>query len=118
MTRRLPPVFLSMVLPALLLAAAGAGAQDRAGTQALPAAGTSGGKSQTGQARQASGPAPLAQRNDGKVAVTRSDGSTGYKRPPDPKEIRKLVSWMRDGMNRADRADKQRQTRRVQNRRR
>jgi hypothetical protein len=109
MTRRLLPVLLSMTLPGLLSAVAAAAAQDH------PAAGASGGQGQgqTGQAK----PASPATKTDGRIALTRSDGSTVYTRPPDPKEIRKLVGYMRDGMNRADRADKQRQTRRVQNKR-
>jgi hypothetical protein len=113
MTRRLP-VFLSMMLPALLLAPAGARAQER---HAFPAAGAHGDRSQAGRTGPAPGQESPALRGDGKVAVTRSDGSNGYSRPPDASVIRKLVSYMRDGMNRADRADKQRQTRRVQNRR-
>lgn len=105
MTRHLLPVFLSITLLGPLLAAAGAGAED------LSAAGSN--DEQTTVAQAAS-----ARSNDGKIPVTRSDGSTGLTTPPDQKEIRKLVSYMRDGMNRADRSEKQRQTKRViQNRR-
>jgi hypothetical protein len=112
MTRRLPPVFLLMLMVSALLPAADARAQH---LSVRPAAGASGGHGEAGQA----GPTPgQAKSNGDKVAVTRSDGSTGYKRTPDPNVIKKLVGYMRDGMNRADRADKQRQTRRVQNRRR
>lgn len=98
MTQRLLPVFLSMMLLGPLLATAGA--RDLSG------------------ARSNDNPAASARSNDGKIAVTRSDGSTGHTTPPDPKEIRKLVGYIRDGMNRADQSEKQRQTKKViQNRR-
>jgi hypothetical protein len=42
---------------------------------------------------------------DGKTPVTRSDGSSGFTRAPDPKDIRRLVGYMRDGMARADRSE-------------
>jgi hypothetical protein len=95
MIRRSLPVFLLMLLVGPLLAASGARGQD------LPPA--------TSQDEQA----PAAKSNDGRISVTRSDGSAGHTKPPDQKEIRKLVSYMRDGMKRADNADKRRQTRRV-----
>jgi hypothetical protein len=88
MTRRFLPVVLSMMLLGALLLEAGTGAEEL----------------------------PAAAANDGKIAVTRSDGSTGRTTPPDPKLISKLVGYMRDGMNRADRSERQ-QTKRVQNRR-
>jgi hypothetical protein len=88
MTRHSLPVFLLMLLLGTLLAASRAGAQD------LPAAATTGEQ------------APVAKSGDGRIAVTRSDGSTGLTKPTDKKEIRKLVSYIRDGMNRADRADR------------
>ncbi len=100
MTRHLLPAFLSITL--LLTAAARA--------EDLVA------ESKDGQAAgaQPSG----AKSNDGRIAVKRSDGSTGLTTPPDKKEIGKLVSYMREGMNRADRSERQKQTRRViQNRR-
>jgi hypothetical protein len=100
MIRRSLPVFLSLLLFGPLLAASGAGAQDLPAVTddegQAPAAGNSDGR-----------------RIEGRIPVTRSDGSTGLAKPPDPKEIRKLVSYMRDGMNRADRADKQKSTKRV-----
>jgi hypothetical protein len=108
MPRRLLPVLVSMTLLAPLPATAGPGAakqkpggaeQDQA--EPDPVAGNSGGHA-----------------GDGRIAVTRSDGSTGYMRPPDPKDIRKLVGYMRDGINRATQSEKQRSARRVQNRRR
>jgi hypothetical protein len=102
---RLLPVFLSMTLLGPMFAAAPAGAETLKphGTEQSPA--------QTA-------PVTPAKSTDGRIPVTRSDGSTGLTRPPDPKEIRKLVGYMRDGMNRADRAEKQRQTRRtIQNKR-
>lgn len=100
MTRCLTPVFLSMALLAPLLAPGNAGAENR------PAA--------TGQNRRAAGEAvSRTKSNDGRIPVTRSDGSTGFTRPPDPKEIRRLVGYMRQGMNRADRSDRQTVTRRV-----
>jgi len=34
-------------------------------------------------------------------------------RPPDQKAVKKLVGYIRDGMNRADRSEKQRQYKRV-----
>jgi hypothetical protein len=100
MTRRSLPVFLSLLLLGPLLAAPGARGQDL-----LPLA--------TSQDEQAPAAKSDDKRSDGRIPVTRSDGSTGLTRPPDAKEIRKLVSYMRAGMNRADSADKQRQTRRV-----
>jgi hypothetical protein len=61
----------------------------------------------------------LEVRKDGRIAITRSDGSTGLTTPSDPKQIRKLVGYIRAGMNRADNADRQRQTvRRVNSNRR
>jgi hypothetical protein len=98
MTRRLLPVFLSITLLGSLLATASA--EDRS------VAGSNDGQVTAAQA-------PGAKSNDGTIAVTRSDGSTGHTTPPDPKEIRKLVGYMRDGMNHADRSEKQRTTRRV-----
>jgi hypothetical protein len=100
------PVFLSTTLLGALLAVTSVHAQG------VPAA--------TGAAEQA----PIAKDNagtkdtPGSMLVTRSDGSTGHTRVPDANEIRKLVGYIRDGMNRADQADKQRVTKRViQNRR-
>ncbi len=53
-------------------------------------------------------------RSDGQnVAITRSDGTVGYMKSPDQKEVKKLVGYIRDGMNHADRLDKQRQYKRV-----
>jgi hypothetical protein len=102
---RLLPVFLSMTLLGPMLAAAPAGAEELKPGSAGPSS------------AQAA-PAPPAKSTNGRIPVTRSDGSTGLTRPPDPKEIRKLVGYMREGMNRADRAEKQRQTRRtIQNKR-
>jgi hypothetical protein len=55
-----------------------------------------------------------ANKNDGdRLSVTRSDGSVGRVKPPDQREIRKLVGYMRDGMNRADRSEKQKQYKRA-----
>jgi hypothetical protein len=103
MTRRSLPVFLSLLLLGPLLAAPGARGQDlplaASQDEEPPAAKSSNGRND--------------RRSDGRIPVTRSDGSTGLTRPPDAKEIKKLVSYMRAGMNRADNADKQRQTRRV-----
>jgi hypothetical protein len=113
MIRRLLPVFLSMLLLGPLLAAPGASGQD------LPASAGQDSASQDSAGQDGQAPAakaPAAQSNDGRIAVTRSDGSTGHTTPPDPKQIRKLVSYMRAGMNRADNADKHRQTRRVNRR--
>jgi hypothetical protein len=104
MIRPLLPVFLSLTLLGPL--AAGAGAEE------LPAP-----ASIDGQIPNAQAPGPASPKiNDGKIPVTRSDGSTGRTRPPDPKEIRKLVGYMRDGMARADRADRQKVTSRRVNR--
>jgi hypothetical protein len=105
MTRRHSlPVFLSMLLLGALLAAPRAAAQDippsATGEEQAPAAATS--PEQT----------PVAKGGEGKIAVTRSDGSTGFTRAPDKKEIRKLVSYIRDGMRRADRADTTKSARR------
>ncbi len=85
MTRHSLPVFASIVLFSLVPAATGAKAQD------LP-----------------------ANTSDGdRLSVTRSDGSVVRVKPPDQKEIRKLVGFMRDGMNRADRSEKQKQYKRA-----
>ena len=54
----------------------------------------------------------LASKSDGEP-ITRSDGTVGYMRPPDHKEVKKLVGYIRDGINRADRSDKPRQYKRV-----
>jgi hypothetical protein len=99
MTRRLLPVFLSMTLLGPPLAAV-AHAED---LTVAP------GKDGQAAVAQSSG----AKSNDGRIPVTRSDGSTGLTTPPDKTEIRKLVSYMREGMNRADRSEKQRQTKKV-----
>ncbi len=99
MPRRLLPVLLVTTLLGPLTAAAGAGAEE------LPAA--------AGNAQGAGQAAPAATARDGRISVTRSDGSTGSMRQPDVKEIRKLVGYMRDGMARADRSETQRQTRRT-----
>ncbi len=99
MTRHLLPVFLSITLLGPLLSAASSDAEDHVA------------ESKDGQAAgaQPSG----ARSNDGRIPVKRSDGSTGLITPPDKKEIGKLVSYMREGMNRADRSERQKQTRRV-----
>jgi hypothetical protein len=106
MIRRLVPAVLSTMLLGPLLSVTGAVAED------IPAAA---GSEEQGAAGRA--PAPRnetpARTNDGRILVTRSDGSTVHTKAPDPKDIRKLVSYMRDGMARADRAEKQRTTKRV-----
>jgi hypothetical protein len=106
------PIFLSVTMLGPLLAAASA--------RDLPAASllAAGGGQDQGHVEpptpaRSNEQAASAKSNDGKVAVTRSDGSTGRSKVPDQKEIKKLVSYMRDGMNRADRAEKQRTTKRV-----
>lgn len=48
-----------------------------------------------------------SQKDDGRVAITRSDGSTGFSRTPGAKDIRRLITYMRDGMAHADRADRE-----------
>jgi hypothetical protein len=109
--RLLLPLFLSMMALGPLPAAAGAetlpaaSLPDGSGDEQSPAAPAAPAKS--------SEQAAPAKSNDGRIAVTRSDGSTGRTRPPDQKEIRKLVGYMRDGMARADRAEKQRAPKRV-----
>jgi hypothetical protein len=50
-------------------------------------------------------------KSDDNLATTRSDGTVGYMRPPDQKEVRKLVGYIRDGMNRADGLERQKQHR-------
>jgi hypothetical protein len=102
MTRRMLPVLLSMTLLGVMLAATATSAHD------LHAA--------TSNDNHAAA-VPGTTSPDGRTAVTRSDGSTGFTRPPDPKDIRKLVGYMRDGMARADRSEDQKQTRKVQYRR-
>ena len=82
-----------------------------AGAEDLPAAGLPPTGGDEGQ--HPVEPAAPAKGNDGMIAVTRSDGSAGRSKPPDQKEVRKLVGSIRDGMKRADRAERQRVTRRV-----
>jgi hypothetical protein len=140
MIRRSPPVFLSMLLLGALPAASGArgqepppaASQDAASRDATDqGAASQDAADQPAQAAAAESPAaesPAAEspaakgvdgRKDGRIAITRSDGSTGLTTPPDPKQIRKLVGYIRAGMNRADNADRQRQTtRRVNSNRR
>jgi hypothetical protein len=95
----LPPAAGAKDLPAASLLAAGSGEDQRPVELPAPA--------------RNDGQAASTKSDDGKVAVTRSDGSAGRSKVPDQKEIKKLVSYMRDGMNRADRAEKQRTTKRV-----
>jgi len=83
------PVLLSMTLLAPPFVAGAVAAQN------LPAA-----------ASPDSRAAAPSAGDDGRVAITRSDGSTGFTRPPGAKDIRRLVNYMRDGMARADRADR------------
>ena len=52
---------------------------------------------------------PIIKSDEHNFPVTRSDGTVGHMRPPDQKEVRKLVGYIRDGMNRADRSNRQRQ---------
>jgi hypothetical protein len=47
------------------------------------------------------------------LPITRSDGTVGYMRSTDQKEVKKLVGYIRDGINHADRADRPRQYKRV-----
>jgi hypothetical protein len=47
------------------------------------------------------------------LPITRSDGTVGYMRPPDQNEVKKLIGYIRDGINRADRSDRPRQYKRV-----
>ncbi len=54
---------------------------------------------------------PNSKSDDEKLAITRSDGTVGYMRPPDQKEVRKLVGYIRDGMNHADNLERQKQQR-------
>jgi hypothetical protein len=110
------PVFLSLLLLGALLAAPGARGQD------LPPAARQDTVNDDAADQDAAGQdgrtpaASNARSNDGRISVTRSDGSTGHTKAPDPKQIRKLVSYIRAGMKRADNADHQRQTRRVNRR--
>jgi hypothetical protein len=53
---------------------------------------------------------PIAKSDDN-FATTRSDGTVGYMRPPDQKEVRKLVGYIRDGMNHVDSLERQKQHR-------
>src|SRR5258708_39802554 len=48
-------------------------------------------------------------KGDENFATTRSDGTVGYMRPPDQKEVKKLVGYIRDGMNHADDLERQKQ---------
>ena len=53
---------------------------------------------------------PVTKNVEGNFPITRSDGTVGQMRPPDQKEVKKLVGYIRDGMNRADRSDRQKQS--------
>jgi hypothetical protein len=50
-------------------------------------------------------------KSDENFATIRSDGAAGYMRPPDQKEVKKLVGYIRDGMNHADSLERQKQHR-------
>jgi hypothetical protein len=50
-------------------------------------------------------------KSDDNFATTRSDGTVGYMRPPDQKEVKKLVGYIRAGMNRVDGLERQKQAR-------
>jgi hypothetical protein len=52
---------------------------------------------------------PITKGDDDNFAITRSDGTVGHMRPPDQKEVKKLVGYIRDGMNRADSFEKGKQ---------
>jgi hypothetical protein len=56
---------------------------------------------------------PLSESEREYVPITRSDGTAGYMKSPDQKEVKKLIGYIRDGMNHADRLDKPRQSKRV-----
>jgi hypothetical protein len=56
---------------------------------------------------------PTTKSNGGNLLITRSDGTVGYMRPPDHKEVQKLVGYIKDGINHADRSDRPRQYKRV-----
>jgi len=109
------PVLLSMtLLAAPLLVATGADAES------LPAGAAQGARAITRPDTAAAAP---ARSDDGRVATTRSDGWSGFTRPPDAKDIRRLVGYMRNGMAHADKADREdraddtRQTRKIPYRR-
>ena len=51
----------------------------------------------------------LTKSDEGKFPVTRSDGTVGQMKPPDQKDIKKLVGYIRDGMNRVDWSGRQKQ---------
>jgi hypothetical protein len=48
-------------------------------------------------------------KSDDNFAITRSDGTVGRMRPPDQKEVKKLVGYIRGGMNHADSLERQKQ---------
>ncbi len=52
---------------------------------------------------------PITKNHDENFAITRSDGTVGHMRPPDQREVKKLVGYIRDGMNHADGLDRQKQ---------
>jgi hypothetical protein len=105
------PLFLAVTMLGPLLAAAGA--KDPTGSLLAAGNGEKQSLVKPPVPARVNGQAAPAKANDGKIEVTRSDGSTVRTKEPDQKEIKKLVSYMRDGMNRADRAEKQRTTKRV-----
>jgi hypothetical protein len=82
MTRRSLLVLMSITLFGLLLAATGAREEEFSATKSDVA----------------------------NLPVTRSDGTVGRIRPPDNKEVTKLVGYIRDGMAHADRSDRQKQS--------
>jgi hypothetical protein len=108
------PLLVSTAVLGPLMAAAGAGDLPAA---SLPDAGSSKDRSPADPAAPAKSNGRASARepakiDDGRMEVTRSDGSTVRTKLPDQKVIRKLVGSMRDGMARADRAEKQGQTKR------
>jgi hypothetical protein len=56
---------------------------------------------------------PVKKGGEDNLLATRSDGSVVKMRPPDQKEVQKLVGYIRDGMSHADRWSKQHQGRKV-----
>ena len=52
---------------------------------------------------------PITKSGDDNFAITRSDGTVGHMRLPDQKEVKKLVGYIRDGMNHADSLERQKQ---------
>ena len=54
---------------------------------------------------------PIPKGGEASFPTARSDGTVGHMRQPDQNEVKKLVGYIREGMNHADRSERQKQQR-------